>query len=129
MSHSTHTYLESTSNDGEPSFIKNNKYPYSSNKDEVSAIFGNTMGFPFENKGLLMSIWLRTGSVNGLNINIQDIELITNAIGNTGFGNLNRANCIGTNVYMGERYINSRSMASPIEGPCQSYKNQHYRSH
>ena len=87
------------------------------------------MGFSFEKKGLLMLIWLRTGSVNGLNINIQDIELITNAIGNTGFGNHNRAHCIGTNFYMGKRHINSRSMASPIEVPCQSYKHQYYRSH
>lgn len=97
--------------------------------DGISSTIGNSSGFPFENIGVLMSIWLRTGSIHDSNINIRDMELIRKAIGTNGFGNRNRANCIGTNVYMGKRHIHSRSMASPMEGPCQSYKHQYYRSH
>ena len=49
--------------------------------DGISSTIGNSSGFPFENIGVLMSIWLRTGSIHDSNINIRDMELISQAIG------------------------------------------------
>lgn len=96
--------------------------------DGIISYTGTSECMPHNNNGLMLSVWFRSSSLHKHDVTVKDISLIRKAYGNVGFGSRSRSSCIGTNIYIGRRDKNTRTKASPIDGPLTHYTNQYFRN-